>query len=347
VGQVGGLGKLLTEWLARDQSRAEVRHEPTLGREQVLGSAPDTQTLRIWVVLINSRQARLYFADPAGQRFLLRDVPLRDGLDELGRERLAQVLATSAQAFVEQRVSTSAAEVARTFEGPLTTGGRLGDFGETPAVEPVAPSPERSVRAVPPRPLPTARYPTRPSRPGPAPRTTSWFWKAGVLYGMAMRGEEGVGHGPGVLVGLGRPWRGARWIATAKGQYQVPIKVTGDQTELGIAAYALRLSAAMDQPWGRHLAWGGEIGGGVDRAKFSSYPAPGISLPPEREDADWRPVALAALRGSVGGPSLRLALALGVTLQLAWTHYDVEGRADPDIEPWQVQPSLTVEASWQ
>jgi hypothetical protein len=67
-------------------------------REQAV--APDVRA-RVWIDVSDRRLARLYLADHRAQRFLVRDLPLPDGLDELGKEALAQVVESSVAALLE------------------------------------------------------------------------------------------------------------------------------------------------------------------------------------------------------------------------------------------------------
>ncbi len=117
VAQFDQLEPLIPEWFGQDGLRVETRRQASLLPDEVLASASEGYAVRVWVTMANDRQARAYFSDPAAKRFLVRNVPLRDGLDEFGREQLVQILVASAEAFAAHRVSSSVTEVVRTFEG--------------------------------------------------------------------------------------------------------------------------------------------------------------------------------------------------------------------------------------
>ncbi len=67
--------------------------------------------IRCWIDLTDARRARIYFAARSGERFLIRDLELSGGFDELDRATLAEVLDLSLAALAEdERAGLSRAE---------------------------------------------------------------------------------------------------------------------------------------------------------------------------------------------------------------------------------------------
>lgn len=79
---------------------------------QSLLAEPDGDTrVRVFITLPSRDLARLYIRGPHGQRFLLRELTLRNGLDELGRESIAHVIATSTHALLHSTAGIDRAAV--------------------------------------------------------------------------------------------------------------------------------------------------------------------------------------------------------------------------------------------
>jgi hypothetical protein len=255
------------------------------------------------------------------QQFLVREVPLRHALDELGREQIAQILVASMQAFVEHHLSSTPEEVARSFADR-----------EPPQAQAIGPSDT----------VPTAPPAARPQVSSSPP----WRPMLGALYAVSHKGQEGIAHGPGVLVGVARAASRVRWGLGAKAQYEFPVEGRGQRIVVSTDTMAFRLAALVESWMFHHFGWGAELGAGFDSVAFSPRRSAGVL--PRPGGSDLRPVAVTALRGSIGFPDWRLSLTAGITTVLVERHYDlaVSGQPERDLVPWRVQPTLGVEASW-
>jgi hypothetical protein len=336
AGEVTEFADLLAEWLNSHGRRVAIRREPSLRAETVLAPSAEPETLKVWVVLVTPERAVLYLAEPAVSRFLVRDVPLRNALDELGREQIAQILVASVQAFVEHRAVSSREEVVRSF-GNVSAPSRL----EAPA--PGAWAEAGSSRQSPPASEATAEAVDHGVKtPGP-PR---WRPKLGGLYAVTLKGPEGIHHGPGLLVGMARAASRVRWDFTAKGQYQFQNEGHGARVAVSTSTFAVRLTAAAEMLTVSRFGWGAELGGGVDYVAFS--PGSGPGLVPRPAGTDLRPVLAAGLRGSIALRDWRLSGTAGISTLLVKRHYDLaaDGRPQADLTPWPVQPAFAIEASW-
>jgi hypothetical protein len=306
------LDDLLLEWFDTQQVRADIRRQPSLDRSEVLARNADPQTLRIWMVLVGG-SARLYYADPAGERFLVRDIPLRNGLDEVGREHVVQVLVTSAEDFVSRRVSSTQQEIEMSLPPPVQT----------------APPP--------------------PPAPAPVPSARGCSLRLGALYAVTMRGAEGAGNGPGALLGIACAAPSVAWVLSMSARYEWPVTAEGNEVAVRVQALAARWTLAVETPNPRPFGLGLEIGGGVDRASFDPRAQPGAAVTVRGSGADWRPVALVAARASLWQGHTRLTLSAGIAVPVLKTHYDVAVGSEraADVTPWRVQPTFALEASWR
>ncbi len=325
VGEVPAFGDLLTEWLGAGGRQVEMQRVASLKPESVLERSAERGTLRVWVVLATSERALLYFADPASQQFLVREVPLRNALDELGREQIAQILVASLQAFVEHHTSSTPEEV-------------RGSFADRLPPPPQAIGPPDRVTTAPPAVAPLVEASSSPP--------SRWRPKLGMLYAARHKGREGIAHGPGLLVGVTRAASRVRWDLAAKAQYELPTEGRGRRIAISTQAIAFRLVALAESRVVHHFGWGAELGGGFDYVTFSPRPSAGVL--PRPGGSDLRPVVVTALRGSIGFPDWRLSLTAGITAVLVERHYDlvVSDNPERDLVPWRVQPTLGVEASW-
>jgi hypothetical protein len=311
------LDDLLLEWFDSQQVRVDIRRQASLDRSEVMAKTADTQTLRIWMTLVGT-SVRLYYADPAGERFLVRNIPLRNGLDEVGREHVVQVLVTSAEDFVSRRISSTAQEVEASLPPP-------------------PPAPPRPVAPAPPPPV----APAAPSF-GCGPRI-------GPLYAVTMRGAEGVGNGPGAVLGIACASPRVWWALSMSARYELPTTAHGTDVSVKIRTLGARWTLAIETPDPRPLGAGVEIGGGVDHAAFEPSALPGATVTPRASGSDFRPVALFAARGSLWQGRARLTLSAGIAVPLLKTHYDVAAGSDrlTQVTPWRVEPTFTLEASWR
>jgi hypothetical protein len=339
VGQIQDLRSLLVEWLGSARSRVIVRRQRALDPDEVVGASSSDDVLRVWVVLASEQLARIYFADTSDGRFLVRDVPLRHGLDELGRERVAQVLTTSGRAFLEHRVSSTVQQVAESFEEPSASY----------PVEP-AESPGDGPRRVTARPAeqPRRRAARRPHAEDSDGRSRL-VADGGVFYGIAWKGQLGLGHGPGIALAVGSRPLGWRWAVTAKAQYQWPYRARSDTVEVRVQTTALRVGARAQRPLAHWFTGGIEAGCGLDVVSYAGHELPSQPLARVRAGGESRPVAFLAARSVLTAGPPDIALELSGTVPLVDAHYDVldSGEQRAEITAWRVQPGVALEVSWQ
>ncbi len=188
---------LLQEWFQLSAIPAEIHEGRNLDPREVLSRSSDQNQLRIWVSIVRADLARVYFVEPSGRRVLLREVALRAGLDEVAREQLAQVIVTSATAFMERRASSSIEEFARALE----------DSTEITAAVASRIEPPESRQAE------SADAGSPPLQAGSARRLSL---RIGALYQLHLQQGQTALHGPGGLLGVAYSRDRHRWLATVK-----------------------------------------------------------------------------------------------------------------------------------
>ncbi len=275
---------------------------------EILQTIHDSRpVIRCWVDVSDQQQARrrarLYFAAPSGQQFLVRDVELSKGFDELDRESLSSVLELSIRALIDNQAGGLTREQARavlatrepTQEAPtappepargptLTPLPAPRTEGESPAAsssDSDAPTPE---------PAPTlverARPTETPAPPGDARAAplALRFGVSGFYAAQSLGGGLPLAHGPGLLLeasgGRDRPGLGV-WLL---GQYRWPERYPGTSAGVDVETLAARTGLGYALPLGSvHL--GARLGAGIDATRLSPQPGtldPTATLTPER-----------------------------------------------------------------
>ena len=100
-------GRRITSWFDPEQFRVTIDRAAVVDAKRVL--SPDRENaIYAWVTLETGQLARLYFVTVRGQEaaYLLRDLVLENGVDELGAERIAQVVSSSIQVLAAGRGQT-------------------------------------------------------------------------------------------------------------------------------------------------------------------------------------------------------------------------------------------------
>ncbi len=320
VGDANGpeLGSLIEEWLEPTGLRVEVQAQRALSVDEVLASDPTERRVRVWVTA-TPKHVRIYMADRGAEHFLVRDVPLEHGLNEVGREQVTQVLLSAAIAFMQKREQTSAAAVRSALEG-----------------SPAAPAePEH-------KPAPPERPPERsPASP------TVLRGSIGARYLSRYAGPEGLVHGPGVSGEVGVAWGPVGLSLLAEVHGELPHRANGRRLELVIAGFSARagLRAAVLGPSGHVTAL--EVAAGLSVLSIDAETGSASDVRP-RATSDRRPsLGLALLHGLPVGP-LRLVLGLSVDVDLVRIDYAVllDGRSERELSPWQAQPGAFAGVEW-
>jgi hypothetical protein len=316
---VGDFDALLREWFGPAAERLTVRTASTWSKDAILASDGARDTLNVWVIQVSPSLARLYFVDAFERRYYLRNVPLHAGLDEVGRENLAQIIVTSTVAFAQQRVSTNLKDIEQALAAPRS---------ET-------------------RPASILHQPASPTTTrGPEP--ARWTLRGGGFYGVTFEQADELRHGPGILIGVVRTSMQKRLTLNAKAQYCWPQTINRSDVALSANTFAIRSTLGLDRYLSENGSFGIEWGVGIDDVHVKARQSPQNTVVPHSVTL-LRPATSLGVRAALIQNDVQWALLAGATLYLARTHYDVMigGEAKVEYRPYIIQPQLALEATWR
>jgi hypothetical protein len=299
VGKDATFAERVSSWFDPVKFEVIVRATLVLDASRVLEPSPN-RSLSAWVV-VERGAAHLYFATPAGKgaepRFLLRTLSLSDGLDEMGAERVAEVLHLSALALLEGEQHSERSELERS----------LGADGAVPA------SNERQAEEG------SANEPS--ARVGPEAETNrSALLEFGLGYGLSLHPGEGVWHGPRARVALavGQEWRALLLARTA-----LPASHDLGEMELRVRAAQFTLAIAGRRSLSPSLAIEALAGPGVDVVHYQPERSPLAQVELGDGATEARPNVSAGLGLVLGQSGFRLALLAELELSFSKTHYEL------------------------
>jgi hypothetical protein len=338
VGEAGrgdALTAVLSELLTRQNVVPEFERRERFRTNALL--AESTGDSRVWVFVTRPSPyvARLYFRGPQGNRFLLRELLLKNGLDELGRELIAQVVETSTVALLRSEAGLSREEASR----DLSLQGEPQDSGDDAPV--VAAPPPAATSAEPPREGDGAP----PARGGPSrfafeisARLAEKWAGSDFSLDTGIGAETGLGYrlSPSLFV------RGRLVFEYGLGQSIETTSVNADTRTI-----ALRFGVDLGTRQGMH-GFAAGVSAGADVVRLTPTSTPDASLAPAAPFTDTAPVMRIEARYELTLDAFRASAGLFGDVALVDTHYDVRigDEVLPVAEPWAVRPGLALTVGW-
>jgi hypothetical protein len=299
---------VVTSWAAQ----ASFRPEDLFART----SEGDPDAVRVFIDLSLSTLAHLYFRDARSEWFVIRSLPLPDGLDEMAREEIGHIVASAVVALGTGSGKGLTRSQARAALQPSPV--------QQPAAPPAVPG------ALPPR---FELGPWGMAQLFAPQKTLTGF----VGLSLAVARGPRWGQGPGRL---------GAWLDAG---YQIAGTYRESQFGVGVQTTSLRAGLLWDLQRLRAVRFRIGAGGGVD---YVTYRPQGQSTTVDLASAGRFFVPQICMWGAV---ELRLSehLALGLRvltdLALARVHYDVDsgsGERNPVLKPYLLRPGLSLGATW-
>lgn len=314
----------VASWFTGQGVPTQTRLAPALSAVTVFAPT-EALGVRLWILLSTPTTARLFFAVQEGPelppRFLVQDVELRSGLDELGLERLAQVAYFSATAAWDGSAASSRQDV---------------EQGLRPNA---APEVAQARAAGKPQPKPSAPPLLAPPKP-------YWHYVGGFSYETKLHGDEGTFIGTGTHGGIGR----------RSGQNDLSARLV---FEVGFVPHRIRKSGVTLKPniidWGlmlgaKHTLAGGfsfgvELGASLalisHRLPFNNQ---WRDLP--RDSLKFTPKLKAGLGCGWEWGSVKLGLFATAEVPLVDDDYVVQSNQTGEhrtlLSPWPIQPGFSL-----
>jgi hypothetical protein len=286
---------------------------------ELLEERPQASELgvRAWVDLGDERNASLYFADRAGERFLVRAVALPEGLSPLGREALGQVLELSVRALLEDdRIGMSRAETTELLNARATQ-------SDLPAAE----------RDTPPEPEPPVLHESQSSL------------GAEAFYGARLFSSEvSVVHGPGLGLGWITESSSFRSIVWVSGHYELPEEHRTKAVSVEWRTVRVEGGFGLAFPVSTSFFAGGRVGVGADVTSFS--PRPGTAsgdVTLEPTSVSTAPVLSAAVEGMLPlGRRFSVSARALVSFYPIRVHYDLARGSEQAVvlDPYRIRPGI-------
>jgi hypothetical protein len=283
-------------------------------------------TVNVWITSGKSGNARIYFAttrrsgrDPV---YLVRDLQLPHGLDELGAERIAQVLYLSTVAILEGLAETRREEVERTLKAESAA-----DAKHDQTVGPTS-NPE-GVEA-------TGQLPNS------SENSNAEGLDVGIGYGLSFRGDEGIWHGPRASLEyfLSHAFAIGGLIRTA-----IPHSQDVEGITLSVEAVTFGVMGCWHAPVKQSVSAEVFAGPGLDMVYHRPTEARNPDATLALGDTEARPNAIVGIGIVIGRSFPRISVTTDATMLLSGTGYDlINGRArHARAHAAEISPSMGLE----
>ncbi|MBN1606221.1 MAG: hypothetical protein JW940_06285 [Polyangiaceae bacterium] len=331
--------RIVRELLERDGVVVHTSRTDSIEATTVLSDHGGSAAVYIWIDLRRRREARLFLTSSDGERIVIRRVRLADGLDELGREAIGQIVESSVLALASGvQVGMSRDEAQRVMN--------------TEEPDPPKPAVSAADRHAAGSAAPSAAGGSQPASAAGGsgqPRTAPVTYRVGLGYGAAafLPGAV-VEHGPLLGAAVGSKRGSPRLALEVTGQYRVPVSASTGEVTLTFNGASFRLEAGSEF-WIGEQAWFGALAGaGLDVIRVVPERAaePALALAPAAVFVNGAARAT-VLAGRRVWPSLAVSVSAFADISLTRTHYDVHlrGVTFPTLTPWPVRPGLSL-ALW-
>jgi hypothetical protein len=325
------LTAVLSELLGRERVALEFEQRARFRPSTLLAASEGDS--RVWVFISSTESvAKLYFRGPYGNRFLLRKLELKNGLDEVGRELIAQVVDTSILTLLRSEAGLSREEVKTDLANPS---------------EPDANSTEETVPLEKPATAPSPADARSAGEPPGEPARSALEFELGARGTAQWTGSDlGMHYGAGAETGLayGRS-KGLFLRGRLLFEYGFAQAISTPELNATVQTIAFRAGVDFGTAFGGSaFAFG--LGFGADLARIAPETAVDASLVLAEESTATIPVVRLEARYELTTGIFRLGAGLFADASLVDTHYDVRGSDGQEriAEPWAIRPGVLVVA---
>ena len=333
------LGELLSArgMAPRFQQRAVVS-ENELAAQQ---NANDPSRGTVWILEPNPSMARLVFADRAHLRFLIRDIPLLQGMDDVGRESVEQIIESSFLALLQGAAAISRDEVHAA----------MGQYMVPVAIAPPASAqPQAPLSAQHREPLSAPPSPVPPAQHTPSVRTRRTLTqRLGIGYGVNLSGSDfGIEHGPEILAGVELVRQRDSLFATGAFDWHFPQHHRSLEFDLRIQSSRVWLLFGWRKPIQDFTSFVATAGPGIGVTQVQTTSNAPLANP---ESISSRVTPGARLQSGLewGNSPLVIQLLLMTDLSFHEPQYDITRDRTKEVlaRSWLLRPGAIVGVMWR
>ena len=338
------LGFELGELLSAQGIVPRFQQRPTLSESELAAQQKPDDPSRgtVWILFPNSTTARLVFADHAHVRFLIRDIPLPQGMDDVGRESVEQVIESCFLALLQGEAAISRSEVQAAMKPYVVSAPGASQIPLAAVTQSKAP-PAAQLRPLPstePKPLPA----TQPA-PTQSPRILTQ--RLGIGYGANGTGSDfGVEHGPELLAGVELVRRHDSLFAAGAFDWHFAQHHRTREFDLSVQNSRLWLIAGWRKPLKDPTSFVATIGPGIGFTRVTTTSLVGAAATVPSYVSPW-----ARVQSGLEWGTAPLVIQLLLTADLAFydTHFQItrDGAKETLAHPWFLRPGATLGALWR
>jgi hypothetical protein len=329
------LGAVLSELLLHRGVRPQFIDSERFEASALLDTG--TRDPRVWVFVVpdGDSGARLFFRGPFAARFLLRELSLRNGLDEVGRELIGRVVESSTVALLRSGEGMSRAQAEQGIAlGARATNAEAAPTSEAKSAADRVPEPESE---------PVPERDDAYSHEHNSSVAETWLLAvrgAGHWTGNALGAHFAAGLEAGrTLIPAGWP----RLRVRAAFEWSPAQTLARDQIAAEVRAWPLRVGLDLGFARGAHALLVG-LSTGIDVVRTTVTHADDASLRLATPRTQALPVSRAELRYELAQSWFLLSAAVLIEVPWQVTDYDLSryGKLSHLGTPWQVRPGLAI-----
>ncbi|MFZ5896073.1 MAG: hypothetical protein ACOY0T_33765 [Myxococcota bacterium] len=328
MGEASDLDAKIASWFVRQGASYRSVRLAHLDASELVGEhAPG---LHVFVTRPQAEMLRIFFVmrDDGTRRYLVRDISLPRGLDEIGLENSAQVVFAASMALWEGSDETSLEHFTAALEGPKQS---------APPSPPAPPGRE------------AARFVTRaPVTPRERARDSVPYLVTSAGYALRVQESQRIAQGPTLALGIADRALGLREAGVrASATFLLPDTLGDSYLELELRGYSFGL-----EPWAEIWHRGSlrllaSVTSGFDVVRATPR-ARSTEASVSAASRTLDPIVAPRLTGYFDVGNLSIGAALDLSVALVRRHYDVMVGEERRrwLDPWIAQPGLSIYAAW-
>lgn len=297
------LTALIRELLGGEGIECEFSRAREFEVDDLFASAERDAGVRVFIRMLDEHRARLYFRGPFGQRFLLRTLSLRNGLDEVGQELMGQVVESSVVALLHSLAGLSREQVAAEVADEVSVPAAALDANRT------ASKGASTLDSSSPKPMHTA--------------DKNFDLGLNFRYTVRYDGSDfDLAHGPGAELSFALH-KGLFWRGRLTGDHFLPQSLRIQELSAKLDTNSVRLSVDLGLKVARNQVVMVALGAGLNWVHLEPGTPRVADLAPAPPRADLIPFIRPEFRYEISSSSWVLALSAFADVSLSNTHYDL------------------------